>query len=346
MIKKDESTLATLSLDGLDGSNPLAFLTALGLLRSMETMFPERIVKLGWRVVDGVWRAFIQFRGPEFEQEELADSLAEHLESTLQLKVLNELGDNLTMSPGDFHTLSLKHLFDACSANPESHVALQYLACFGTDATHQPHSKDRSQMQDTALRTMSGAGHQHFLKFMRDIIADTSAYQIYATLFDAWTYSDNGRGMNLRWDPIDDRRYAMRWKNPSSDAAQSMRGANRLAIEAIPFFATAPVGDRLETTGFRVQRGSFWSWPIWDSPMNSDVIKCMLRQSQLTQREMSSEQKATLEARGVVAVFRSERITVGKFRNFTPAQSVFGLFANATQKRNLTQNTAKKNSDV
>ena len=332
MIKNETEALSTLPLDGLNGSNPLAFLTALGLLRAIETMFPERLMKLGWQNNGGVWRPFLQFNGPEFEKETICELLAEYLGSTLQLKLLSELGDNLTVSPLNFREHSLRHLDEACQGNPESHVALQYLACFGTDATHQPHSKDRSLMQDTALRTMSGAGHQHFVKFMRDIVADTSAYQIYATLFDSWTYSDNGRGMNLRWDPIDDRRYAMRWKNPSSDAAQSMRGANRLAIEAIPFFATAPVGSRLETTGFRTKRGSFWSWPIWSSPLNPDVIKCMLRQADLTRREMTPEQQEVLEARGIAAVFRSQRITVGKFRNFTPAQSVFGLFTTAKQK--------------
>lgn len=326
-------TASILSLNGLDGSNPLAFLTALGLLRTVEAVFPQHSSKLGWQNTEGAWRPFLELEGIDLEKEAFCDSLAGHLEATLQLKMLDELGDNLTLSPCRFRAISLRHLKEACLGNPESHVALQYLACFGTDATHQPHSKDRTQMQDTALRTMSGAGHQHFIKFMRDIIAETSAYQIYATLFESWRYADNGRGMNLRWDPIDDRRYAMRWKNPSSDAAQSMRGANRLAIEAIPFFATAPVGNRLETTGFRTQRGSFWSWPIWDSPLNSDVIKCLLRQSHLTQPEMTPEQKKILEARGVATVFRSQRITVGKFRNFTPAQSVFGLYA--TEKQNV-----------
>jgi hypothetical protein len=138
--------------------------------------------------------------------------------------------------------------------------------------------------------------------------------------------------MNLRWDPIDDRRYALRWKNPSADPPTTMRGANRLAIEALPLFPTAPNGDELATTCFRSRKGTFFTWPIWEGELSLPVVQMLLQRSISRLGESSDDEAATVndgtamatqrKALGIVAVFRSQRITVGKFRNFTPAKAV------------------------
>ena len=306
-----------LGLSGLDGSNPLAFLAALGTLRCLSLMHPESEYRLGWRPLSGAWRPFIESE-IEASESDLCDEMATWLADPPQQQLLESIGDNLTLSPQAFGNLA-RSAVDNATADPGDtalQTALDFLIAFGSDATHQPHSKDRSQMQDTALRTMSGAGHQHFIQFMRHIIANTDSTRLHSTLFDFWRYEDEGRGANLRWDPIDDRRYAMRWKNPSTDAAKSMRGANRLAIEAIPFFATAPMGNHLETTGFRSRKGSFWSWPLWEDALDVQSVMTLLQLASLSAPLFDE----SLKRRGIQVVFRSQRITVGKFRNFTPAK--------------------------
>ena len=309
-------------LSGLDGSNPLAFLAALGTLRVLSKMYPTEKLSMTWRVEDGAWRPVLVSSVLSIKQEALCDSLAEWLADPPQIKLLdeNEIGDNLTISPSRFHELAHKYLQSVIGESAESMVALEYFAAFGTDTTYQPHSKDHSLMQDTALRTMSGAGHQHFVKFMREIVANTSSLNLYSTLFRPWTYEDEGRGMNLRWDPIDDRRYAMRWKNPSADPAKTMRGANRLAIEGLPLFPTATIGTRLQTTGFRSKRGAFWSWPIWDGDLEFPVIQGLLQLAAIS-TENSPEQRDALRRRGISEIYESQRITIGKFRNFTPSKT-------------------------
>jgi len=308
----------SIMLTGLDGANPLAFLAALGTLRTLTTMYPESGFRMNWEVVDGGWRPRLTSSNFEFEPSSLCDEMAGWLSSPVQLNLLEAIGDNLTLAPTEFRKLALNELQLACKDDSGSRSVLDYLAAFGSDATYQPHSKDRTLMQDTALRTMSGAGHQHFIKFMREIIANTCSTHLYSTLFFSWTYEDEGRGMNLRWDPIDDRRYAMRWKNPSSDPATTMRGANRLAIEAIPLFSTAPDGNQLRTTGFRTipKQGTFFSWPIWEPQINLDAIQCLQQHPRIT----SLDDTTDLSDIGVHTVFRSQRITIGKFRNFTPAK--------------------------
>lgn len=161
------------------------------------------------------------------------------------------------------------------------------------------------------------------------MLAD-SCLDVRSSLFEQWTYSDSGRGLNLRWGPADDRRYALRWKNPSDEPNMTMRGANRLALEALPLFVTAPEGERLQTTGFTQRRttGVRWTWPIWSGPLSLEACRSVLQMRTLQCSPLNSESREFAEWRtsiahlGISEVFQSQRITIGKFRNFTPAKSL------------------------
>ena len=101
----------------------------------------------------------------------------------------------------------------------------------------------------------------------------------------------------------------------------TQRGANRLAIEALPLLPTFPVGTHLETAGFTGHRSNntYWTWPIWTSAIPIDTGRSLLS---LPDIQAHSPDSTKLSARGIAAVFRSQRITTGKFRNFTPAVQV------------------------
>jgi hypothetical protein len=134
---------------------------------------------------------------------------------------------------------------------------------------------------------MAGAGHQHFLGFMRNIIATTTAEHLRKTLFDPWRYDDPVQNATLRWDPADDSRYALQWRNPSGDPSRrssgSMLGANRLAIEGLPLLPTSPQSFGLATTGFRGRKSSdtFWTWPVWSIPLDLHTVRSLLAHSEL-----------------------------------------------------------------
>ncbi|MBB3208217.1 hypothetical protein FHS27_004044 [Rhodopirellula rubra] len=310
-----------IALRGLDGSNPLAFLAAIGALRSWTIISPNSHTTMRWEIVGGSWTPILASSEPGFTKDSLCERLDDWLSEAPQIPLLELLGDNLTISPKSFSGFSRTELMKAQEGDAAALVSLAFLAAFGTDATHQSHSKNRQLMQDTALRTMSGAGNQHFLKSMRKIISQTSVKHLRSSLFDLWRYTDEGRGLNLRWDPSDDRRHALRWKEPSKDPSKAMRGANRLAIEAIPMFTTAPMYGNLQTTGFRSHRGTFWSWPIWSVDASLPAVQSTLQLSDLFSESDPTKFQA-LKSRGIATVFRSQRITVGKFRNMTPAVAV------------------------
>lgn len=44
--------------------------------------------------------------------------------------------------------------------------------------------------KDTTARTLSGAGHQHFIEFMGELVRITEPKHLDAALFETWTYGD------------------------------------------------------------------------------------------------------------------------------------------------------------
>jgi hypothetical protein len=301
-------------LSGLDGANPLAFLAALGTFRMLsETKVTTQAWKMSWINDGGAWRPVLWTNDP-IPYVDLVSRLHEQLQIMADHPVLT-FSKNLRLSPAHHRYLANRASTERISgADGISH---QFLSAFGCDGILD----ENGLVADTALRTMGGGGHQDFVKFMNDLAKSTSAAQVHEALFGPWNYADPTP--SLRFDPLDDRRYALRWKNPSQDAIQTVRGANRLAIEGIPLLYVAPVRMKLETCGFTGHRSSntFWTWPIWEAPISLDVCRSLLAQRELLSATNDSADQ-TLTQRGVVAVFRAQRITVGKFRNFTPARQI------------------------
>ena len=312
-----------LLLSGLDGANPLAFLTALGTLRGLTIAWPKRRVCLSWTLRD-TWRPSLQVGGEAPTEDETLDGLEHFLRMCPGHEAL-KIGDDLTVPTGDFRT----HAQDAAlaaSPSPKGRSTADFMAAFGCDLVE---SADRKgQIQDTALRTMSGASNQHFLKTMRDLTEKVGRDKLQQCLFDSWKRKDPQ--LSLRWNPEEDRRYAHRWKNPSDDkvavkgqksGAPTEWGANRLAFEALPLLPVMPIPSGAQTTGFSGTRSrdTFWTWPIWDAPVGLDTVRSLLALPELQGRDISSENHERMAAMGIRQVFRSRRVTIGKNRNFTPS---------------------------
>lgn len=321
-------------LHGLDGSNPLAVLAALGTLRTLSIAWPERRVTMHWGESAGAWRPIIGATdaptGDAF-RDEVLDALGHGLAASADLPAFS-MSDDLTVESELFRAASR-------SAMEHAHVTgdrrwADFLAAFGCDAVTDRTGKTLL-IQDTALRTMSGAGHQHFLRFMRNLIEQTTDQHLRKALFETWRFDDPVKNMTLRWDPSDDDPYALRWRDPSGDPARSlggsMWGANRLAIEALPLLPTAPTATGLRTTGFveRGSRGTYWTWPIWTGPASVDAVRSLLADPLIqevaargTTGGRRREVRALLAERAIPLLFRSQRMTIGKFRCFTPGRAV------------------------
>jgi hypothetical protein len=216
------------------------------------------------------------------------------------------IGDDLLISPGDFSKA-------AASAGKNS---LEWLAAFGSDGcTAGP---KRELIADTAWRTMSGTGHQHFLGFMRDLQSETKPEHLAKALFARWSYDDPRPSM--RWDPNDYRPHALRADDPSTDPIRTVRGANWLAVQALPLFPTLPTLSGLKTTGFRSSRqGTFITYPVWTCPIDLSTARSLVAARCVQGPE---HHRAVLRGMGVGQVFRAERFTDGKYRNFSPSREL------------------------
>jgi hypothetical protein len=139
---------------------------------------------------------------------------------------------------------------------------------------------------------------------------EVTAERVRSVLFEPWTYSDEK--LSLRWDPIEDRRYALmdRYPTASDNKSRTVWMANLLAYRALALFTSAPGGRRLETTGWS-GRGELFTWPVWEHPADPDTIR-----SQMLLPDLGIPDRSVLRARGVVAIFRSRRIKVGSGANF------------------------------
>jgi hypothetical protein len=303
--------MTQIPLTGLDGSNPLAFLAALGTFKTLSDQLSSRDFCLCWKSTAGRWQ-------PVLYGQQLPSSsvISRYLAAVLRQRTIPGT-DSMPKNLSAWKNEELRSFALSAAANcqPGDSRPAEFAAAYACDGL----ASDGDIIQDTDFRTLSGAGRMDFFPTLNSLQLETKSSHIDRALFSPWDYSD--QRLSLRLDPIEDRRYALRADNPSGKPTQTMWGANRLAIEALPLFPTAPVNGHLATTGFTgtKSRDTYFTWPIRTTPIGLDVCRSLLALTEMQERQ---PQREILFARGIVEVFRSQRITVGKFRNFTPAQPV------------------------
>lgn len=153
-------------------------------------------------------------------------------------------------------------------------------------------------------------------------MARVSQESVHRTLFRPWDYRDEK--LSMRWDPIEDRRYALMDRDPtaSDNKPRTMWMANLLGYRALALFPSAATGRGLGVTGWDTQRRSF-SWPLWECPLDVDGVRSVVQLRQLLDEHPDV---SALWPRGILAVYRAQRIAVGtgpnRKVNFAPARRV------------------------
>ena len=267
----------------------------------------------------------------ETTQTTFVDLLANHL--VILDNAAFQIDKNLNIKPDQFRCFARKAQRKALSAAGPSRRYADFIASYGCEsAKRRRQGAGPDLIQNTYLRTMSGGGHQHFLGTMFQLANGkeeiTTRQHLRNSLFHTWRRQDSRLGM--RWDPEEDRRWALMAGDPSKGGGTtSERGANRMAVEAMPLFPTAVRGAfALETTGFKYdteERATWFSWPIWEPDLGVDVVRSLVRLSSLQEPEGKIRHRR-LVAMGIATVYRSHRITVGSGvsmrTNFTHGEEV------------------------
>lgn len=311
-------------LVGLEPDNLLAFLALLGLLRALDTARPDWRARAFWDVAARPLRPVLVLIGAETE-EAVAVGAAEGI---ARLAEVHQFGRDDLNYPAD----AARGLLLAAEA-PRRAELLDALMSDG--ATRD--DADRS-VWPTPLCFLFGQGHQHFLSRLADIPTGRPPAKlakmrrppdlaapgyIASALFAAWTRSDPTDG--LRWDPAEDRRYALRANDPSGDPAGMQHGANRLAAVGLPVMPGTVVRRRSElrflnvATSYGDDGGIRVTWPIWTVPARLAGIRALLAHPALAGDAAAVGRLAPC---GVAFAFRARRISVGKFFNAAPAERV------------------------
>jgi hypothetical protein len=316
------SDTTTHRLRGLEPENLLAFLALLGLLRSLDAACE------GWRA-----RAFW-------------DAGTRPLRPVLVLASAQTQEAVAAAAADGAAALAAVHRFDRTDLNYKAEEARALLLAADDprraellDALMSDGAmRDDGSIWPTPLCFLFGQGHQHFLGRLADIPAgrlparlaktrrppDLNAPGLIAqALFAQWTRGDLTDG--LRWDPAEDRRYALRADDPSGDPAGMQHGANRLAAIGLPVLTGAVMPRRGNTrflnaaTSYGPDGGIRITWPIWTVPARLAGIRALLAHPALAG---GAQEIGAVAPLGVAFAYRAQRISVGKFFNVTLAERV------------------------
>jgi hypothetical protein len=228
------------------------------------------------------------------------------------------LGKRLDCTPEEYREHAASFLERAGYAERE---ALDLLAAFGTDACRR---RNNDAIEPTLFCFITGSGHQDFLDTTRKLIGEVTAERVERVLFQPWDYSDEG--LSMRWDPLEDRRYALMDRDPTAagNKPRTVWMANLLAYRALALFPTAPTSRGLGTAGWiQLEDWEAFTWPLWQYPATLDTVRSLV---QLAEWAVADPDTSPLRARGIVAVYRAQRIEVGagtnRKVNFAPARQI------------------------
>ena len=307
-------------LTGLDGSNPLGFLAALGVLRVLDDGARAEggpRPTLAWRL-DGRWLPVVGGVGSVEEVVErvigdvggwrrsAALSLAYDDAGALVAPETPKATLDLKPPPASFR-LWLEGVVQAADTRSYGHAA-----AYGSELC----TDNNGNLKPNALHFT--AGQQTFLRMVRALAEGVGADDIREALVGPWRVASVLP--SLSWDASVSRLYALRSGNPALEKRGSTPGADWLGFVALGWFPSVVQRGRLRTAG--VEGGwkdSRFTWPLWTCGAGAGPVRSLLTLPGL------AELPASVRAlRGIGAVMQSDiqRSDQGGYGSFAPSRVV------------------------
>ena len=278
-------------LQGLEPDNLLAFLALLGCLRALEHAEPGWRPRVYWTGMPLRPRLVLS---KEVERAELLEAVAR---GAAALAEVHSFSNRMNV---DYTKAEARRILrNACDESDR--LAVDLLSSLMSDAAVKA-----DKVRVTPFCAMFGQGHQNFLERLervpkglppKELQKETTAevlngqQKLEAALFRSWERTD--RTQSFRWDPVEDRRYALRFEDPSNDKGLTVHGANRLACLALPLLSAVPMRERGEVRLYAL--GTKWEngalrvrWPVWSRSGSPRMIMILLDPSGRTTSKSSS----------------------------------------------------------
>ncbi len=296
-------------LSGLDGSNPLAFLAAIGAITALEARGIG--ARLRWRD-EGTWVPYIE--GVESLDELIAHVMADletwvdepALELQYPAKTAGKIDRDLKPPPEVFAGY-MSRMRDRGDRSE------RLAGAFATDVA----TDNNGATKPTSLHFT--AGQQRFLNMVRDLRDGVRFEELREALEGPWLYES--KLPVFGWDATDARSYALRAADPSKDKKTGNPGADWLAFAGLQSFPVVPRGARAVTTSVRGRwKTSSFTWPLWSPALTPDAVRSLLQHS----FRLARWDRAALDAWGVEAVLtcRILRADQGGYGSFSPPSAL------------------------
>ena len=282
-------------LNGPDGTNPLGFLCAVGLLRILHQRARGELPRLAWREV-GYWRPVLVLPDGHPDPVDIVmDDLATWRAAPPELNLGGQRegnqsrgGRDLKVPPDVFREFA-RHAAEAVSPAHRRHA--DFVAAYGSEISHDR----KGQAKPTAFHFT--AGNQKFLEIVARLARQMDERHVREALDGPWRYQDQ-IGV-LRWDATGERLHALMAAAPGDEPPPGVAGADWLAFQALPLFPCFPSARGLVTTGFPTGDHAF-IWPLWEVPISVGPLRSLLSEPQL-----AAPHAAWRKARGVSCVLRA-----------------------------------------
>lgn len=305
--------MSYVELPGIDGTNPLGFLAALGVLAVQERMQPQSDVRLSWTdTVIPVPR----LHGVRSLEDLVADVLADRdrwrPSVALDWPTSEEPWTDVKVQPDEVRAW----LRAAEDARPDDDGrALSLVTALVAET-----SVDRSGAAKPSDLHFT-AGRQQFLVMARKLRDVIDADRLVEALDGPWRYDADAP--SFMWDVTDDRVYALAATNPATDQKLTVPGAEWLALMGLALLPVVGAVGRTLTPGCAGswQRGGSFSWPIWQSALTVRVVRSLVTTRELSRPDPPPE----LALWGVRRVCRSRitRSAQGGYGTFRPTDIVY-----------------------
>lgn len=251
-------------LSGLEGTNPLGFLAALGV---QVAFAPEPEQPRLWWSDDVTPHAVVD---EAFTAERIADRA---------LRVFDEWNDSAATNPrqadgspmprGDELKLKsdgVRTYLSQASAGDSSGALATALVTEG--------SLDKQGVAKPTDLYFT-AGQQKFLGMVRQVLGNTSREDVLAGLEGPWRYENELP--SLMWDVSDDRVYALASDDPASKRKLTNPGPEALAILGLSLHPVFAGRNRTLTQGCAGNwKAGSYSWPLWYKPATPAAVRSLL----------------------------------------------------------------------
>jgi len=270
---------------GLDGSDPMGFMAACGLLRVAARTIDD--TRLSW-VEQGGWLAQLHVPDGVDPSDLVMNDLKRWRKGHPAVDFA--VGAERKVQDLKHPPVAYRELMRMVAPDREG---APFIAAYATGVAVD----GSGQTKPTSFHFT--AGQQRFMDVVLNLRDEVEREDVVEALEGPWVGREGPK--NLRWRAASERSRALLSFDPGKAPTRTVGGATWLAYQALPLFPCVPVGLRVATTGFTGRgKNERFSWPIWETPLSVDAVRVLVGTTDIADTDAEWR-----DVRGVVQVFEA-----------------------------------------